>query len=162
MSVNYHLLADFRVGHEKALDEMFTHVLAVLVEKGIVSGDRISQDGIRTRAAAASGSFRSQSRLELLLQEARAHVEVLKGHLNDPQQSAAESAARQRDAREREQRIQEAIAQLPELKRRQEKTAEKAGKGKRGQKVRDKVLRAAPPMHSPGSCAWPTAASSRR
>jgi len=40
--VNYHTLNDFRVGHEKALDDLFTEVVAVLTHKGVVSVKRIS------------------------------------------------------------------------------------------------------------------------
>ena len=36
VSVNYHTLNDFRVGHEKALDDLFTQVLASLVHHEVV------------------------------------------------------------------------------------------------------------------------------
>jgi transposase len=47
VSLNYHTLWDFRVGHAKALDELFTQVIASLVDKGLVKISRISQDGLR-------------------------------------------------------------------------------------------------------------------
>jgi hypothetical protein len=61
--MNYHTLNDFRVGHEQALDELFTQVLAALVAKDVVKVSRISQDGRRVRASAGSSSFRREATL---------------------------------------------------------------------------------------------------
>ena len=61
--VNYHTLSDFRVDHEKALDGLMTEVLALLMERKLVSVYRISQDGLRVRASAGKSSFRRQERL---------------------------------------------------------------------------------------------------
>jgi transposase len=118
VSVNYHTLSDFRVSHERALDELLTQIVASLVDQGLVKVQRISQDGTKVRVGAGAGSFKGRSRLEELLKQSRQHVEDLK------KQSQAEAggelskrrqAARQRAAREREQRIQAALKQLPVL-----------------------------------------------
>src|SRR5205085_12499637 len=62
----------------------------------------------------------------------KAHVAELKQLLDDPQHSATlaakKQAAMQRAAREREQRIEQAIAQLPELEARQAKLVKKVSK----------------------------------
>src|SRR5260370_18389859 len=55
--------------------------------------------------------------------------------------SARQKAARRRAAQEKQQRLEQAIAQLPELKKKQEEAAKRAGQGKCGQKIRDKWLR---------------------
>src|SRR5437660_580884 len=72
-------------------------------------------------------------------------VRELRRQLENPEYSATLSsrqrAARQRAAKEKQQRLEQAIAQLPELKRKQAETAQKAGAGKRGQKIRDTELR---------------------
>jgi hypothetical protein len=47
----------------------------------------------------------------------------------------------QRAAQEKQQRLEQAIAQLPELKQKQAEAARKAGQGKRGQQIRDKQPR---------------------
>ena len=75
VSMNYHSLGDFRVGHARALDELFTQVIASLVDKGLVKVTRISNDGTRVRACARASSFRGEQRLDELLKEAKAHVE---------------------------------------------------------------------------------------
>lgn len=123
VSLNYHTLSDFRVGHGEALDALLTQVITVLVEQDLVQVWRISQDGTRVRACAGGSSFRRRNRLQELHQQAKAHVEELKRGLEEPSESAAatarQRAARQRAAREREQRLAQALARLPELEQQQ-------------------------------------------
>ena len=54
VSVNHHLLSDFRCDHADALDALFTQVLVTLVDKKLVRVSRISQDGVRIRVSAGS------------------------------------------------------------------------------------------------------------
>jgi transposase len=58
VNLNYHTLSDFRTGHEKALDALFTNLLAMMPHKGLVHLERISQDGMRIRASAGASSLR--------------------------------------------------------------------------------------------------------
>jgi hypothetical protein len=132
VSLNHHTLSDFRVGHGDALDAMFTRMIAMLVEKKLVKVYRISQDGTRVRACAGASSFRRETRLQQQLEEAQKHVRELRALLDDPEKSgglsAKQKAGRTRAAREREQRIEQAIKRLPELKKKQEKLAKKKSK----------------------------------
>jgi hypothetical protein len=141
VTVNHRLLSDFRGDHGAALDELFTQVIASLVDKELVSVSRVSQDGVRVRVSAGAGSFRREERLRKLLGDARQHVEELRRQLECPEYSAGLSAkqraARRRAAEEKQQRLEQAIAQLPELKQKQAEAARKAGRGKHGQKIRD-------------------------
>jgi transposase len=145
VTVNHRLLSDFRGDHGAALDELFTQVIASLVDKELVSVSRVSQDGVRVRVSAGAGSFRREERLQKLLAESKQHVEELRRQLENPESSAGLStkqrAARRRAAKEKQQRLEQAIAQLPELKQKQEEAAQKAGGGKQGQKIRDKEPR---------------------
>jgi transposase len=116
LSMNYHTLNDFRVGHEQALDELLTHVLAALVAKDVVKVSRISQDGRRVRASAGTSSFHREATLRRHLAEARAYVEELKHQPEEePGESARQRAARERAAREKHERLEQALAILPEL-----------------------------------------------
>lgn len=116
VSMNYHTLNDFRVGHEKALDDLFTSVLAMLVHHEVVTVTRISQDGTRVRASAGSKSFRRRPRLEQRLIEARAHVEALKAQGDEePGESARRRAAQERAACERLSRVESALAEMTKL-----------------------------------------------
>jgi transposase len=141
VTVNHRMLSDFRGDHGRALDELFTQVIASLVDKELVSVSRVSQDGVRVRVSAGAGSFRREERLRKLLGDARRHVEELRRQLECPAYSAGLStkqrAARRRAAEEKQQRLEQAIAQLPELKQKQAEAARKAGHGKQGQKIRD-------------------------
>ena len=141
VTVNHRLLSDFRGDHGAALDELFTEVIASLVDKELVSVSRVSQDGVRVRVSAGASSFRREERLQKLLAESKQHVEQLRRQLESPESSAALSArqrgARRRAAQEKQQRLEQAIAQLPELKQKQAEAARQAGRGKRGQKIRD-------------------------
>jgi len=145
VTVNHRLLSDFRGDHGAALDELFTQVIASLVDKELVAVSRVSQDGVRVRVSAGAGSFRREERLQKLLAESKQHVEELRRQLENPESSAGLStkqrAARRRAAKEKQQRLEQAIAQLPELKQKQEEAAQKAGGGKQGQKIRDKEPR---------------------
>jgi hypothetical protein len=41
------MLSDFRSDHGEALDQLFTQVIASLVDQELASGSRVSQDGVR-------------------------------------------------------------------------------------------------------------------
>jgi len=46
VTVNYHLLSEFRSAQSAALDELMSQVLAVLMHKGLVKLYRVAQDGM--------------------------------------------------------------------------------------------------------------------
>jgi transposase len=114
VSVNYHTLADFRVAHAAALDDLLTRHVAALMAEGLVSLERTAQDGIRVRASAGKGSFRRQERLEQFQAEAQTRVEQLKAQApGDPgERSPRQVAAQDRAAREKLARIQKALVEL--------------------------------------------------
>ena len=145
VTVNHHLLSDFRTAHLDALDALFTQGIAALVGKGLVKVERISQDGTRVRAAAGAASFRREGRLQHLLEEARRHVADLRRQFEDEAYAAAvgvrRRAAQERAARERQERLEAALDELPDLKRRQDEAARRAGQGKHGRAIRAKEPR---------------------
>src|ERR1700675_2987175 len=101
--------------------------------------------GVRVRVSAGSSSFRREERLQQLLEQARQQVMELRKQLESPAESAAvtarQKAARKRAAESRQQRLEQAIAQLPELKQKQAEAAQRAGKGKCGDQIRAKQPR---------------------
>jgi hypothetical protein len=98
----------------EALDELLTQSVATLMAAGAVTLERVAQDGMRVRASAGAASFRRKKTLRRCLREARAQVEVLRRELEeDPGATERrQQAARQRAAREREQRVAKALEQL--------------------------------------------------
>jgi transposase len=118
VTMNYHSLSDFRVGHGAALDALMTQVLGVLHHAGLVDFDHVAQDGIRVRASAGAASFRRESRLEQSLAEARTLLAELQATPAAPGTmvpSKRHAAARQRAARERVARLEAALAELPSV-----------------------------------------------
>lgn len=127
VGVNYHTLSDFRVSHEKALDELLSELVATLVKKGLVRVDRIAQDGTRVRASAGPSSFRRGRTLQALMTEAKRHIEQLKKQAG-PEVAVREKAARERAARERAERIEEAAKQVEAIHSAKEKQKNKPSK----------------------------------
>lgn len=128
VSVNYHTLADFRVEHAEVLDRLLTTSVATLMAEGLVELTRVAQDGIRVRASAGAASFRRRERLETCLADATAQVEALKQEVHDDPGATArrQEAARHRAARERQERVAKALAQLPEIEAKKRGAAAKA------------------------------------
>jgi len=117
VKINYHAVNDFRVGNNELLDELLSDNVAALAAVGAITLERVAQDGMRVRADAGAGSFRRQARLEEHLSEARELVRSIKQQVErDPAEASRRAKAAQlRAAREREQRIVQALAQLPEV-----------------------------------------------
>lgn len=117
VSVNHHSLSDFRVQHREFLDKVLTQSVAVLMDRELVTLNRVSQDGIRVRASAGAASFRRQPSLERCLQEAQEQVEHLRQELKqDPEAtSRRQASARQRATEDRQRRVREALSQMPEV-----------------------------------------------
>ena len=117
VSVNYHMLADFRTAQGEFLDRVLTQSVAALQHEGLVDMERVAQDGIKVRASAGASSFRRRRTLEEHLAEAQRQVQALKEELEaDPAAgNRRHQQARQRAARERQQRLKQALQNLEEL-----------------------------------------------
>ena len=76
-SINAHTLSHFRVDHGAALHDLFVQVLGLLNAEGLITLERVMQDGTRVRASASSSRFHRRSRIESCLEEAREAVEAL-------------------------------------------------------------------------------------
>ena len=115
--MNYHALNDFRAGNEALMDELLTDNVAALAAAGAIGLQRVAQDGMRVRADAGAASFRRQASLQEHLKEAGELVQTIKTQAQgDPGQAKRQAqAAGLRAAQEREQRIQAALEQLPEV-----------------------------------------------
>lgn len=141
MTTNYHTLSDFRMAHEEFMDNLLTHSVAVLLRQGLVTLERVAQDGMRTRAAAGAASFRREMTLEEALEEARAHLAAVKEEARrDPGGATRrEQAARERAARERVERVEAALAEVAELAARKP-----PAKAKPGESAEETAKRTAP------------------
>jgi transposase len=130
VSVNYHLLADFRSQGGEKWDNLLTQIVGSLLAENLVTMKRVAQDGMRVRANAGKASFRRKPRLQQFLQEAGAQVEALKGLAEESSEEATQRqrTARQRAAKERQQRLAEAIRNCEELQQQREETGKISGR----------------------------------
>jgi transposase len=126
VSVNYHLLSDFRAEHGELLERLLIQSVGVLLHQDLITFQTVAQDGMRVRANAGSSSFRREKSLESALARAKEHVERLeRDHEDDPSgEDRRQRAAKTRAAQERQQRIEQAQAQLKQL---QEQRAQRRG-----------------------------------
>ena len=115
--VNYHLLNDFRSGQGDLMDRLLTDNVAALASAGLIRLVRVAQDGMRVRASAGAASFKRQGTLREHLAKAGELVRTLREEASSDPGGASRRAraAQERAAREREQRLQQALARLPEL-----------------------------------------------
>ena len=120
--VNYHTLADFRVQYEKALDELFAQWLGVLSSEGLISLEQVVHDGTKVKASASGKSFHREKTLRAHLEAARERVR----EMGDPQQeeSSQRAAARQRAAREKVERLEQALEEMAKVQAAPEAHAE--------------------------------------
>ncbi len=118
VGVNYHTLSDFRTAHGAKLDDLLKQSIAVLLHENLIDLKRVAQDGMRTRAAAGTSSFRRPKSLQECLDAACEQIETLA--LQDDEDVGAasrrEQASRDRAARERVERLCAAQEELKKLR----------------------------------------------
>lgn len=112
--VNYHTLADFRIRHQKALDQLFIDVLGVLSHEGLITLERVMHDGTKVKACASDKSFHRRATLQDHLRLAREQVEQM-GDPESEELSQRVAKARQRALREKQERLEEALKALEQI-----------------------------------------------
>ncbi len=123
VSVNYHTLSNFRLGHPDLLDDLLVRNVAALSASGAIDLDEVVQDGVRVRAAAGSASFRRKKSLGRELRKAERLVARLKRETHDDPEASNRRivAARKRAARERQARVEAALVKLAEIEAERER-----------------------------------------
>jgi len=114
-SINHHTLSDFRVDHRESLDELFTQVLGLLSHEGLITLERVMQDGTKVRAQAQAKTFCREDRIRQHLDAARQHIQAM----GDPEQeplSDRGAQAKLRAARERIEKLERALKEVDELR----------------------------------------------
>lgn len=106
--VNAHSLSDFRVAHGETLKGLFQQVLGLLRAEGLITLERVMQDGTKIRASAASDTFRTGEGIEKALQEVREQIEAV-DQLSEEESSKRATKARERARRQRQERLESAL-----------------------------------------------------
>lgn len=134
VSVNYHTLGDFRVAHPALLEALLIENVAALAAAGVIDLDCLAQDGIKVRAGAGAASFRRRETLTRHRKQARRLVKQLAAEIDDDPGASSRrvKAAKQRAARERLARVEQALTALDkiEAERHRRETAKKTAEAK--------------------------------
>jgi transposase len=119
---NHHTLSDFRSLSAAAFDQVLTDSVAVMMTEGLVEMNRVAQDGMRIRASAGAASFRRRERLEEMQKIAQEQVEVLRAELEEDGGAGKrrQAAARERAAKDRAERVNRALEEMPKAEERKE------------------------------------------
>lgn len=120
--VNHHSLSEFRVKNAEALEAIFTQVLALLSQEGLIDLAQVAVDGTRVRAQASTSSERRRPTIERHLEQAREAVRRLSREADSEEGGRRRQAARRRAARERVERMRQALVEI-----------EKVAAGRRGE-----------------------------
>jgi transposase len=141
VGVNYHTLSDFRSAAGPVLDDLLSRSMTGLIASGLVDVQMVAVDGLRVRASAGSGSFRSGNRLQELHAAAKEAVEQLRTEVEEDPGSAERrtKARRQAAAEDRLRRLEEARRAHAEI---EGKRAEEAREQRRKKPRDDKPARA--------------------
>jgi len=116
VSVNYHSLSDFRVNHQVALDALLNSLLSQLDGAELINWESQAQDGMRVRASAGAASFRREATLEKGLTEAQTTLVALAEAGDSKQFSPRQKAAQERAAREKVDRYEAALVEMPAVR----------------------------------------------
>jgi len=139
--INYHMLADFRVAHQREMDGLLTNILSSMMAEELVTLRHVAQDGMRTRASAGAGSFHRRESIEECLVKAREQVERLAKEREhpDPGVSRRQQVARERAARERQLRVERALERMPMMEAAKERQAKTLSQEKLAQVSKPRV-----------------------
>lgn len=110
VSVNHHLLSDFRSQGGEKWDELMTHIVSSLMYEELVTMDCVAQDGMRVRANAGQASFRRKKTLEACREAAETQIAALQElEENSEELNRRRTKARERAVNERQARIGQAL-----------------------------------------------------
>jgi transposase len=113
--VNHHTLSDFRVAHGAALQDLFVQVLGILTMEKLVTLERVTVDGTKIRAAVNKKTFSRAHKIREHLKVAREHIEELQKQAAEQEKRTRRGAAERRAARERVERLEEALVEVERL-----------------------------------------------
>ena len=114
VGVNHRILSEFRNGQGARIEQLLCDHVASLSAAGLIDLDEVAQDGVRIRASAGAASFRRRKTLRSELAKAKVLLRRLarQNDDNDPP-----SGPKLKAARERAERVEQALANLGEVEK---------------------------------------------
>lgn len=111
-TINHHTLSDFRVSGQAALQTLFSEVLALLEQEGLVELSSVMQDGTKLRSVAGKESLRREATIDKRLAAARQWVQEMGEREEAEGEDRRRQAALERAAREQVERMERALEEL--------------------------------------------------
>lgn len=122
--VNRTMLAEFRTYDPMLFEDLLTNCLAVMVQAGLIKDTDFAQDGTRIKANAGLSSYHRDGTLEKLREELKDYLKQLQTEEVANAYEKREKAKNERLAKERLDRVEEALNIL----KREQNTKEENGK----------------------------------
>jgi transposase len=113
VGVNHRILSEFRNDQGGRIEQLLCDHVASLSAAGLINLDEVAQDGVRIRASAGAASFRRRKTLRNELAKAKRLLRRLARQDDDDPSSGRQ----QRAARERAERVKQALANLEEVEK---------------------------------------------
>ena len=134
VSVNYHMVSDFRTEHGAFLERLLVDSIAALMHQQVVTLNTVAQDGMRVRANAGASSFRREKSLEACRDAAAEQLQKLDEESDSESKQDNDKrrqASKKRAATERSKRVAAALENLKELQQQKEKRQKGSGENAR-------------------------------
>src|SRR5258708_31022419 len=114
--ISHRTLCGFGSENKAALDDLFVQVLGMLSAEGLITLERVTLDGTKSKANAGGNSFRRKEKLEAHLELAREQVRLLNAEGEEKETTANRQAGtRRRAARQRASRLEAAGREVERL-----------------------------------------------
>jgi transposase len=114
--VSHRTLSGFRSDYKAALEDLFIQVVGMLSAEGLVTMERVTQDGTKIKANAGGNTFRRKEKLEAHLALAREQVEQMNAQAEEEELwSKRQAGAKRRAARQRKSRLEAALHEVERL-----------------------------------------------
>jgi len=121
VSLCHRVLSAFRSGHGGLFEHLMTTHVAALLQQGLITLERVAQDGMRVRASAGADTFRREPTLDECVRLVEEQLDQLRRQDDDdpdgPDRRAR--AAQERRAKERLERLRRAKEAAAELSAKQ-------------------------------------------
>ncbi len=123
--INHHSLSDFRVDHKESLDELFEKSLGLMSAEGLITLERVMQDGMKVKACASGDTFRREEKVWAHLEAARELVKAMGDPRSAEEVGPRVAKARERAARDKQERLEKALEELERIRAGKRGTEEK-------------------------------------
>lgn len=114
VGMNHRILSEFRNDQGGRIEQLLCDHVASLSAAGLIDLDEVAQDGVRIRASAGAASFRRRKTLRSELAKAKILLRRLARQDDD---DGPASGRKLKAARERAQRVEQALANLGEVEK---------------------------------------------